>query len=189
MSVGVSVGVNMAYPADRWLDPVAIVNWSIDSGLFDIAYSAWGWPIAEIVHFTGLALLIGTVGVVDLRMLGCLRGLALPALHRLVPVGVLGFALNVVSGTVFVSAAPDQYLYNPAFQIKLGLIALAGLNMALFYATTAGKLRHLGPDDPAPVAARIFAGISLTSWLLVIAAGRVITAFRPPAWFWCAWCG
>ena len=178
-----------AQPTDPLLDPVAIVNWSIDSGLFDVAYSAWGWPIVEIVHFTGLVLLIGTVGVVDLRMLGFLRGLALPGLHKLVPFGVLGFALNVASGTVFVSSSPDQYLYNPAFQIKMGLILLAGVNMALFYLTTAGKLRLIGPDDPAPLAARIFAGISLTSWLLVIAAGRVITAFRPPAWFWCAWCG
>ena len=178
----------MAAPNDPLLDPVAIVTWSIDSGLFDVAYSAWGWPIAEIVHFTGLVLLIGTVGVVDLRMLGFLRGLSLPALHKLVPFGVLGFTLNVASGAVFVSSSPDQYLYNPAFQIKMSLIALAGVNMALFYATTAGKLRALGPDDMPPLAARIFAGISLTSWLLVIAAGRVITAFRPPAWFWCAWC-
>lgn len=178
----------MALPTDPLLDPVAIVNWSIDSGLFDIAYSAWGWPIAEIVHFTGLVLLIGTVGVVDLRMLGFLRGLSLPALHKLVPIGVVGFVMNVASGTVFVSSSPDQYLYNPAFQIKMSLIALAGINMALFYATTAGKLRQLGPDDMPPLAARIFAGVSLSSWLLVIAAGRVITAFRPPAWFWCAWC-
>ena len=178
----------MAYPQDPLLDPVAIVEFSIDTGLFDIAYSAWGWPIAEIVHFTGLVLLLGTVGVVDLRMLGLLRGLSLPALHKLVPYGVLGFALNVMSGAVFVTSSPDQYLYNPAFQIKMGLIALAGFNMALFYLTTARKLVSLSPGDPAPVAARIFAGVSLTSWLLVIAAGRVITAFRPPAWFWCGWC-
>lgn len=179
----------MAYPADPVLDPVAIVNWSIDTGLFDIAYSAWGWPIAEIVHFIGLCLLLGTVGVVDLRMLGLLRGLSLAALHKLIPFGVLGFVLNLLSGAVFVSSSPDQYLYNPAFQIKMGLIGLAGLNMALFYLTTAGKLAALGPNQMAPRAARIFAGVSLASWLLVIAAGRVITAFRPPAWFWCGWCG
>ena len=75
-----------------------------------------------------------------------------------------------------------------SFQIKMGVIVLAGINMALFYATTAGKLARLGPNDPLPVAARVFAGVSLGSWLLVIAAGRVITAFRPPAWFWCGWC-
>lgn len=179
----------MSYPHDPLLDPVAIVNVAIDTGLFDIAYSAWGWPIAEIIHFTGLCLLLGTVGVVDLRMLGFLRGLSLDGLHRLIPYGVFGFVLNVASGAVFVTSSPDQYLYNPAFQIKMGVIALAGLNMALFYATTAGKLARLGPNDPLPTAARVFAGVSLTSWLLVIAAGRVITAFRPPAWFWCGWCG
>ncbi|HSG56164.1 MAG TPA: hypothetical protein VLA45_11985 [Paracoccaceae bacterium] len=173
---------------DPVLDPVAIVEFSIDTGLFDIAYSAWGWPIAEIMHFTGLCLLLGTVGVVDLRMLGMLRGLSLAGLHKLIPYGVLGFVLNVLSGAVFVTSSPDQYLYNPAFQLKMGLILLAGVNMALFYLTTARKMAGLGPNDLAPRAARIFAGISLTSWLLVIAAGRVITAFRPPAWFWCGWC-
>jgi len=178
----------MAYPQDNLLDPVAIVNWAIDTGIFDFAYSAWGWPIAEIVHFVGLCLLIGTVGVVDLRILGFMRGISLPALHKLVPFGVVGFIMNVLSGTVFVASSPDQYLYNPAFQIKMVVIWLAGLNMALFYLTTARKLRKLLPLQPAPKAARIFAGTSLTSWLLVIAAGRVITAFRPPAWFWCGWC-
>ena len=117
------------------------------------------------------------------------RGLSIAGLHKLVPFGVLGFALSVASGVVFVSSSPDQYLYNPAFQIKAGLIALAGLNMALFYATTAGKLKLLGPEGSAPWQARLFALVSLLSWTGVIAAGRVITAFRPPAWFWCAWCG
>ena len=178
----------MSYPQDPWLDPVAIVNWAIDTGIFDIAYSTWGWPIVEIVHFTGLCLLIGTVGVVDLRILGGLRGIALPSLHRLIPFGVLGFALNVMSGTIFVATSPDQYLYNPAFQVKMAAIALAGLNMAGFYLFAAKGLRDLKPMEAAPLAAKICAAISLSSWLLVIAAGRVITAFRPPAWFWCSWC-
>ena len=179
----------VAYPVDRVIDPVAIVLWAIDTGIYDLAYSAWGWVIAEIVHFTGLCLLMGTVGLFDLRLLGLFRGLSITGLHRLVPVGVLGFALSLASGTVFFASSPDQYLYNPAFQIKLGLIALAGVNMVLFYATTSGRLKLLGPDEAAPWQARLFALVSLLSWTMVIAAGRVITAFRPPAWFWCAWCG
>ncbi len=180
--------VNVAYPTDTILDPVAIVEWSIRTGLLDIAYSAWGWPIAEIVHFTGVCLLIGTVGLFDLRMMGRLKGLSLEGLHRLVPFGVLGFLLCAASGTIFVSSSPDQYLYNPAFQIKMSLIVIAGINMAVFYLTTAGKLRQAVPHQPFPLAARIMAMVSLTCWALVIAAGRVITAFRPPAWFWCGWC-
>lgn len=179
----------MSLPDDPIFDPVGIVVWAIDTGIFDLMYSAWGWPIAEIVHFTGLCLLIGTVGAFDLRMMGLASGIRPAALHRLVPFGVLGFALSAASGLLFVVTSPDQYLYNPAWQTKMVLLAIAGLNMLAFYLTTARRVFALGPDDRPPRAARAFAAVSLASWLGVIMAGRVITAFRPPAWFWCAWCG
>lgn len=174
---------------DPLLDPVAIVEWAIDTGIFDLMYSAWGWPLAEIVHFTGLCLLAGSVGLFDLRVLGGLRTLPLAGLHRLVPLGVAGFALCAITGLMFVTSSPDQYLYNPAWQVKMGLIGLAGANMVLFYATTARALRDGDQAAPPPLAAKAFALVSLISWTGVIAAGRVITAFRPPAWEWCAWCG
>jgi hypothetical protein len=176
-------------PSDPIFDPVGIVSWAIDTGIFDLMYSAWGWPIAEIVHFTGICLLIGAVGTFDLRMMGFARGISLQALHRLVPFGVIGFLLSAGSGFLFVVTSPDQYLYNPAWQIKMALLALAGLNMLLFYLTTSKRLKLLGPEDTPPLAARAFAVVSLTAWFGVIMAGRVITAFRPPSWFWCAWCG
>lgn len=174
---------------DPLFDPVGIVTFAIDTGVFDLMYSQWGWPIVEIVHFTGLCLLIGSVGAFDLRMLGLVKGLRLSALHKLVPFGVLGFALSVTSGSMFVLTAPDQYLYNPAFQIKMMLLAIAGANMALFYLTASRGLRDLPENAIPPRAARTFAAVSLTAWFGVIACGRVITAFRPPAWEWCVWCG
>src|SRR5690606_30505657 len=85
-------------PSDPIFDPVGIVLWAIDRGIYDLIYSAWGWPIAEILHFTGLCLLIGTVGLFDLRMMGLVKGPSLLALHKLVPFGVLGFALSAGSG-------------------------------------------------------------------------------------------
>jgi hypothetical protein len=176
-------------PDDPIFDPVAIVEWAIDTGVFDLMYSRWGWPIAEIVHFTGLCLLIGAVGAFDLRMIGWVEGISLAALHKLVPFGIAGFVLSASSGFLFVVTSPDQYLYNPAWQIKMVLLAIAGLNMALFYLTAARSLRTLPADAMPPLPARVFAGISLVAWFGVIAAGRVITAFRPPAWFWCGWCG
>jgi hypothetical protein len=176
------------YPTDPWLDAVAIFEWGIDAGIFGLMNTAWGWPIAEIVHFFGLTLLIGSVGLFDLAMLGLVRAWPLSALHRLVPFGVIGFLLSAASGTLFVVAAPDQYLYNPAFQIKLGLIGMAGINLVLFTLAARGTLRRLGPDEAPPPRLRIFAAVSLVAWFGVIAAGRVITAFRPPSWFWCGWC-
>lgn len=173
------------------MDPVfdtdAITQWSIDIGLFALMNSRWAWPICESLHFIGLCLLLGAVGVFDLRMLGLGRGISLAALHRLVPFGVAGFVINLVTGAMFLLAAPAQYLHNPAFQVKMAAMAIAGVNMAVFYATTAKVVRALGPDEAAPVAARVIAAVSLLSWLLVITGGRLLTFFRPP-YFWCFWC-
>jgi hypothetical protein len=141
--------------------------------------SAWGWPIAEVVHFFGLCMMMGSVGLFDLVMIGLVRGLKLSALHRLIPFGVAGFLFCLGSGALFVIAAPYEYLYNPAWQIKMALIAVAGLNMAVFYLTCAPAVHALAPDRPAPRAARIMAMVSLGCWLGVISCGRVITAFRP----------
>jgi hypothetical protein len=138
-------------PDDPIFDPVAIVEWAIDTGVFDLMYSRWGWPIAEFVHFTGLCLLIGAVGAFDLRMIGWVKGISLAALHKLVPFGVAGFVLSASSGILFVVTSPDQYLYNPAWQIKMMLLAIAGVNMALFYLTAARSLRTLPADAMPPL--------------------------------------
>jgi hypothetical protein len=150
-------------------------------------HSRWGWPVAEICHFSGLCLLFGAVGLFDLRMLGLARGLSLRALHRLVPFGVAGFAMSAASGFMFVVTTPDQYLYNPALQTKMALLLLAGINMLLFYATAARSVWTTAEDALPPVRARLFGAVSLLCWLGVITCGRVITAFRPP-WQWCVWC-
>lgn len=149
---------------------------------------AWAWPSAEILHYTGLSLLFGTIGLFDLRVLGWAKAIPLQALHRLVPLGIAGFVLNLVTGVLFLTSFPDQYVYNPAVQTKFALMFLAGINVLLFYRLAWRDLRELGPDAPAPLRARVFTAISLLAWLGVIAAGRLITFFRPPA-YWCFWCG
>jgi hypothetical protein len=162
-----------------WL--IGIAQFGVDTGIYDLMNTRWGWPIAESVHFTGLCMLMATVGMFDLRMMGLVRGLSLSALHKLVPYGVLGWLLCVASGSLFVIAAPLEYIFNDAWQIKMVLMAIAGINMVVFYLTTAKRVYALGPDDAVPLAARIIAIVSLFSWLGVITCGRVVTAFRP---FW-----
>jgi hypothetical protein len=161
-------------------DPAAIAQWSSDVGIAGLMTSRWGWPVAEIIHFTGLCLLFGTVGLFDLRMLGVARGLRLRALHRMIPFGIAGFAMSATTGLLFVVTAPDQYIYNPALQTKLALLVLGGINMLLFYSTTARAVWATADGALPSVRARLFGAISLLCWLGVITCGRVITAFRPP---------
>lgn len=158
-----------------------------DSGIFAFMHSPWGWPVVESLHYVGLCLLLGTVGIFDLRMLGVGKGLSYDQLHRLVPVGVAGYLLNVLTGTLFVLSVPDQYLYNPAWQSKLALMGVAGCNLLLFYKTMANRVKHTDADQPVPGAARVMALVSLLAWCGVIVAGRLITYYRPP-YVWCWWC-
>src|SRR5215510_15588592 len=78
----------------------------------------WIWPVCEILHYFGLSLLLGTVGLFDLRVLGMAKGIPPATIHRLVPWGVGGYILNVLTGILFFSGHPDQYVYNNAGRLK-----------------------------------------------------------------------
>ncbi len=150
-------------------------------------HTTWGWPTVETLHFMGLSLLIGNVGLFDLRMMGLAKRIPMSALHKLVPWGIAGYALNVMTGVMFVTTAPDQYLFNPAFQVKLALMGIAGMNVLFFYRFVFGPVKRTGAGDSAPRAAKVAAAISLSCWVGVIVCGRLITYYRPP-YHWCFWC-
>jgi hypothetical protein len=141
--------------------------------------TAWAWPIMESLHFLGLCLLIGCVGTFDLRLLGIGRRIPIAAAHRLIPVGIAGFALNAMTGVLFVMTEPDQYIFNSSFHLKLVFLGIAGLNASLFYLTS--YRQAFGPSArlDAPRRAKIIAAISLSMWVGVIVTGRLITFFRP----------
>ena len=141
--------------------------------------SAWGWPVCETVHFLGLSLLVGTIGMFDLRLLGMAKRVPIVALHRLVPWGILGYALNVVTGSLFLMTEPREYIYNPAFHFKMLFMALAGFNVLAFYLTTFRSVKVLGSGDDAPRVAKVMASVSLVVWIGVIVCGRFLTFYRP----------
>jgi len=92
-----------------------------------------------------------------------------------------------MTGFLFVTSAPDQYLYNPAFQVKLALMAVAGLNVLFFYRFVFARVRVCAGEAEAPLSAKVAAAVSLTCWVGIIVCGRLITYYRPP-YHWCWWC-
>jgi hypothetical protein len=150
------------------------------TGLVDVvSNSAYIWPLAEILHFVGMALLIGTVGTVDLRILGLGKGLSIATLEKFIPFGVAGFVLNAATGFVFLAGnpagGPMWYFDNLSFRIKMVVVGIAGLNLLAFY--VAGIARALGKlpaDAAAPPSAKAVAIISLVAWFAVILFGRLI---------------
>jgi hypothetical protein len=140
---------------------------------------SWGWPVVESVHFIGLTLLFGSIAAWDLRLLGIVKRVPIVAFHRLVPVAVLGFAINATTGFMFLTGFPDQYVYNRAFHFKLLFLALAALNVLLFYVTTFRRLKAAGSDAADPFSAKVAGATSLICWTAVIFWGRMITFYRP----------
>ena len=139
----------------------------------------WVWPLGEILHFFGMATLIGTVGLVDARILGIGKGIPISALEKLVPLGVLGFILNAATGLVFIAGnpigGPMEYLTNLSFQIKMILIFVAALNLLAFYVFGISRAADaVSPDGDAPGSAKIVAVVSLVVWFGVIIFGRLI---------------
>ena len=67
---------------------------------------AWVWPTLEMIHYVGMAFLFGVSTVFLFRMLGIMKGISFPALHRLLPMAIIGFVLNIITGMIFFAASP-----------------------------------------------------------------------------------
>ena len=137
--------------------------------------SPWAYPAVETVHIVALALLFGSIVLVDLRLLGVSR--ALPAtdlLHHALPVSMLAFTLAAATGSLLFLTHADDLVGNRVFVLKMGLIMLAGINAAVFHAGAGAGVRSWDSGSAAPLAARVGAGVSLALWTGVIACGRWI---------------
>ena len=151
---------------------VAAIKASALSGVI-VSYP-WIWPISEMLHFVGLSLLLGVIGLLDLRLLGFFARVPVAALRALLPYGIAGFVINLVTGLVFLIGAPDQYATNRAFYYKMFFLVVAGAN-ALFFETTQGRrLTSLTPGAVMPASFRIAGALSLLSWLMVMYWGRML---------------
>jgi hypothetical protein len=135
----------------------------------------WLYPIVEIVHITGFAVLVGSIVVLDLRLLGLSRDISARRLARhVLPWTIGAFLLIVPTGLLMFMAHASDFVSNRAFQLKLTLIGLAGVNAALFHTGTFSGVAKWDIAVAPPPAARAHAVASLLLWAGVIACGRLL---------------
>src|SRR5688572_10687941 len=144
----------------------------IASKINDVAVnSRWVWPAAEAVHFLGLSLTLGVLLAVNLRILGVMRQVPFAAVHRLLPWGMLGFGVNLVTGMFFFVGQPGQYVQNEPFYWKVGFLMIAGANF--LYLTVFKKMWAADATDSG-LADKTMAVSSIVAWLAVLYAGRML---------------
>ena len=137
--------------------------------------SLWLYPIVEIVHLTGIALLVGSIAMLDLRLLGLSRSVPVRRLaSHILPWTAASFVLIVPSGlSMFVAHAGD-FIASPVFVLKVCLILAGGVNAAVFHAGVFRGAADWDVNRAPPAAARIAAALSLALWVSVIACGRLL---------------
>ena len=132
----------------------------------------WVWPSCETLHFVGLSILFTVLLLVDLRILGMAKGLSFAALYQILPLGMLGFALNLVTGMAFFIAAPEQYTKNTVFYWKIGFVILGAFN--ILYFMLLDEPWKIGAEDEAPLTAKLVAASAIVIWVGVLFFGHML---------------
>lgn len=155
------------------IDPQAFATAVQQSGFGQWAgESPLVYPIANTLHLLGLVMLVGGIGILDLRLAGLFRGVPLAPLSRaLTPVALIGLAIMLPTGATMFAADAQSMVRSPFFQWKLVLIAIAVGN-ALAFRFLLGRGIEIWKEPPA--AARVMAIASILLWLSVAGLGRWI---------------
>jgi hypothetical protein len=132
----------------------------------------WVWPTCETLHFVGLCLLFVTVLFVNLRLLGVAKSLPFAALYQLMPLGIVGFGINLVTGMMFFLAAPQQYINNVEFHRKMIFVVLAGINVLYFMLFD--KAWKVEAGDDAPLSSKIAAASAIFLWVGILYYGEML---------------
>jgi hypothetical protein len=144
-----------------------------------VAESLWGYPIFETIHTLGMAMMIGSLGLINLRVLGYKPELPLLDTRQLLPLAWLGFTLNAISGAALFTSDAVYFWGKYTFRIKLILIILGGINAALLGRRVfrEAAARTAGPP-PVATGTKWIAFLSLVFWFGAVIAGRLI-AYTP----------
>jgi len=134
----------------------------------------WLWPLCEILHFTGLSLLVGGAGFFDLRLLGFFPRVPISAAWSMIPWAKFGFAMAAITGITFFVGAPDQYINNAAFYGKVAFLLIANLNAIYFEVLYRKQVEGKEFDLRPPSSFKVIAAVSVVSWFFVIYWGRML---------------
>ena len=148
-----------------WLADTVLGEWVISSAAI--------WPTLECIHFVSLCFFMGGMLMIDLRLTGFYLDPCADLINRLLRLVLVAFFVNFSTGLLFFAGNAPKYIDNSAFELKLSLIILAGLN-ALYFKF---RLSHLLATEQVTVASKFVGYFSLLLWAGVIVCGRMITFY------------
>ena len=152
-----------------WLQTSSLGTW--------VAETLWAYPLLETFHALGMAMLIGALGLINMRVLGYKPQLPLLGTRDLLPLAWLGFTLNAISGIALFTSDAIYFFSSYTFRIKLVLIVLGGVN-AMLLGHKVFREPVADRDVTVGAGAKAIAATSLVFWFGAAIAGRLI-AYAP----------
>ncbi len=145
-----------------------------------IRFSFWGAYILLSFHAIGMALVVGLVLMMDIRMLGYAKGITPEAFSRMLPVAWAGFAVNFLSGLLLFVSNGTKLILNWSFQLKMSLIAAGGLSLWLLWRSVRSEIEIAGDFAATTNKQRVLAVASIIFWIGALTAGRLIAYTLTP---------
>ena len=152
----------------QWLDQTSVGT--------AIRQSLWLFPAIETMHLLGMAALVGTITMLDLRLLdvAARQQPVSKMAARLIPLAWLAFAVQLVTGALLFSSEAVKIYANPAFRLKMLLLLVAGAQALIFQTLVSSKLPAWDERPSTPLLAKIIGLSSILLWAGVVTAGRFI---------------
>ncbi len=155
----------------------AISHWLENTSMgVSIRESLWLFPVIETIHIFGIICLVGSTSILDLRLMGLAfkQDTVSTLAERFLPWTWAGFVIQVVTGFLLFSSEATKMYDNRAFQVKMLLIVLAGVNAFVFHSLAYKSVGAWEKDPVAPISARFAGTFSILLWFGIVAAGRWI---------------
>lgn len=147
-----------------WLEGTAVAN--------AIRTSIWMYPALETAHYIGLAMLVGGIMIIDLRMLGVAKSLPVRSVLGLLPWVWAGLIVNAASGSLIFIYGATNFGVNRAFWLKMTFMVLAGINAFVFQVLSSRSGRDWVASNDVPIPAKAVATLSFVLWIGVVTTGR-----------------
>ena len=141
-----------------------------------IAESTWAFPTLETLHVIGLVTVLGTIFIMDLRLLGVAStNVAVTRMTRdTLPWTWGAFVLAAITGSLLFISKASSYMINPYFLVKMSLMAIAGLNMLYFHFVTYKNIAVWDNSAAMPAGVKFAGATSILFWLAIVFCGRAI---------------
>jgi hypothetical protein len=149
-----------------WLEATGLGVW--------VRESYFGYPLVLAAHSIGMAIVVGVVLILCIRVLGYARLVPMSAFETLFNVAWVGFIINAVSGVLLFCGNASHLAVNWAFLLKIALIIAGGVSLWILWKTVGGGGSEMAADGTATAKAKTISVITILFWLGAILAGRLI---------------